>query len=226
MYKLILIDADRTLFDFDRAEIHSIEQALKSNNITENLEVIVPRYKIINMELWKLLEQGGIKKSILRSERFKRLFDEFNIDLDPVRFGDEYLNNLSNNGFIIEGAKELCDYLHSKYKLVILTNGIKEVQDRRLAISELTPFIDDMVVSDEAGIPKPNPAIFDYTLGKIGHYEKSEMLMIGDSLTSDILGGINYSIDTVWYNSDASPSIDGINPTYTITDLKELYSLL
>lgn len=226
MYKLILIDADRTIFDFDRAEIHSVTEAFKAYQVTDKLDEIVARYKVINTKLWKEYEQGTMDKKKIPTERFRLLFAEHDIDLDPVEFGKEYLKNLTNNDFIIDGALDLCKYLHSKYKLVILTNGIKYVQEGRLAKSGLKDYIHDMVVSDELGIPKPNPEIYDYTLDKVGKYPKDEIIMIGDSLSSDIQGGINYSIDTCWYNSDETPSIEGVNPTYTVTTLEEIFEIL
>ncbi len=226
MYKLILLDADRTIFDFDKAEVYSVKQAFSSYNISGDLEKMVNRYKVINMKLWKLYEIGEMDKKKIPAERFRQLFKEYELNIDPVEFGQEYLRNLSNSGFIIDGALELCQYLYSKYKVVILTNGIKYVQDSRLEHSSLKAFIHDMVVSDEVGTPKPNPEIFEFTLNKVGQYAKEDILMIGDSLTSDIQGGINFHIDTCWYNSDKTPSIVGINPTYTITKLEELYKLL
>lgn len=226
MYKLILLDADRTIFDFDRAEIHSVTEALHKYGITENLEAIIASYIVINTKLWKLYERGEMDKAKIRGERFRLLFAEFNLDIDPNEFGEEYLRHLSNNGFIIDGALELCKYLYSKYKVVILTNGIKEVQERRLAKSNLRPFIHDMVVSDELGIPKPNAELYDFTLNKVGHFSKEEIIMVGDSLTSDIQGGINYGIDTLWYNSDKTPSKEDIKPTYTVTNLKDIYKIL
>ena len=165
-------------------------------------------------------------KKRIPSLRFERLFEEFGIHKDPIVFGKAYLKNLAQSGFIIDGALELCQYLFENFKVAIITNGIKEVQDSRLEQSPLKPYIHHMIVSDEIGIAKPDPRIFEYAMKQIGDYKKSEIIMIGDSLTSDILGGINFGVDTCWYNSDESPSIKGIKPTYVISELSELYELL
>lgn len=226
MYKLILLDADRTVLDFDRAEEYSITKGLKDKGVDMDFDSLIETYREINMALWHAYELGEFDKKKIPAERYRRLFDAFGIELDPVEFGGVYLDNLSQCGFVLDGAVDLCKYLHEKYKVVILTNGIKFVQDGRMEKAPIKDYVHDIVISDEVGYPKPYVEIFDFTLNKVGDYDKSEILMIGDSLTSDIQGGINYGIDTCWYNPEKSEKKRGIEPTYEIHALEELYKLL
>ncbi len=226
MYKLILLDADRTVFDFDKAEEDSIRKALEEKGINLDLKEVIENYRAINMELWHAYENGEFDKKKIPVERYKRLFDIYNLKLDPHEFGKTYLENLSQCGYILDGALDLCKYLYDKYKVVILTNGIKFVQESRMKHSPIKDYIHDLVISDEVGFPKPYKEIYEFTLNKVGSYDKEEILMIGDSLSSDILGGLNFGIDTCWYNPFSQVGDSNIKPTYEIKELKELYQIL
>lgn len=225
-YELILLDADRTLWDFDKSEVDSITKALIDNGIKDNIKEMIDSYKEINKELWKLYEEGKFDKKKIPAERFNRLFYKYELNLDGAEFGKQYLNNLSQCGDVLEGALELCMYLKGKYTIAIVTNGIKEVQESRMLHSPLKNYFENVIISDVVGVPKPDPGIFEYALEQVGHFEKDKILMVGDSLSSDIKGGMNFGIDTCWFYPEGKEEGIKSEATYTIYSLDELYQLL
>jgi len=226
MYKLILLDADNTIFDFEKAEGFALSETLKHFKIDIDFNIIRARYHEINSNMWSMLEKGEITKEELRFTRFEKLFKAFNIELSAQDFSTYYLIKLGEGNFLLDGAEELCKYLSSKYRVVILTNGIKDVQYSRIKSSVIYKYIEDIVTSDEVGINKPNKGIFEWTFNKINFNNKSEAIIIGDSLTSDIQGGINFGIDTCWFNFKKDSSSKKIDPTYSVESLKEIESIL
>jgi 2-haloacid dehalogenase len=225
-YNVILFDADGTLFDYDKAEAHALEKAFKHFNFKYTEESELKNYRIINKEIWIDYENGKIDSKNLRIERFRRLFKNYEEKIDFNEFSTVYLSLLSDGIFLIDGAEEVCRYLFQKYKIVILTNGIKDVQLSRIKNSSLNKYIHDIITSEETGYKKPDVGIFDYTFNRIEHFDKDTTLIIGDSLSSDIQGGINYKIDTCWYNSIGEENKSGLNPNYEINDLRQLIRLL
>ncbi|MGL1893580.1 MAG: YjjG family noncanonical pyrimidine nucleotidase [Spirochaetaceae bacterium] len=226
MYKLILLDADNTIFDYDRAEEYALFESFKKYGITGDYVKIRETYRGINSKLWKMLEDKLITKVKLKSERFSQLFEVYGYDIDPVSFSGYYLLKLGEGNFLLDGAVELCRYLANKYKVVILTNGIQSVQESRINSSEISQYIDDIVTSDEVGVNKPDKHIFQWTFDKLGYTDKDSTIIIGDSLTSDIKGGLNFGIDTCWFNFDQIENQTDIIPKYKIDKLSELYELL
>jgi 2-haloacid dehalogenase len=225
-YNVILFDADGTLFDYDKAEAHALEKAFKHFNFKYNEESELKNYKIINKDIWIDYENGKIDSKNLRIERFRRLFENYEEKIDYNEFSTVYLSLLSKGIFLIDGAEEVCRYLFEKYKIVILTNGIKDVQLSRIKNSSLNKYIHDIITSEETGYKKPDVEIFDYTFNRIEHFDKGTTLIIGDSLSSDIQGGINYKIDTCWYNPIDEENKSGLKPNYEIKDLRQLITLL
>ncbi len=225
-YELILLDADNTLFDYDKAEEHALFETLKHFKVPGDYKVIRSKYREINSNLWKMLERKEITKDLLKTQRFNKLFIHYGLELSDVEFSNYYLLKLGEGSFLLDGAEELCKYLHSKYRLIILTNGIQTVQDSRIKGSSIYKYIDDIITSDEVGINKPDARIFRWTFDKIGHVNKKNTIIIGDSLGSDILGGINFGIDTCWFNFNKLEDDAEIIPTYKIDSLKELYNII
>ncbi|HLV10508.1 MAG TPA: YjjG family noncanonical pyrimidine nucleotidase [Halanaerobiales bacterium] len=226
IYKLILLDADGTLFDYDKAERFALEQALTHYSYKGDLKKIRKRYRDINNTLWEELEKGAIKKDQLRTKRFFRLFNEYGLKYNVNKFSNYYLESLGEASFLIDGSENMCKYLSQKYTLVILTNGIKEVQLSRLEKSSINQYISDIIVSEEAGVNKPNPDIFEYTLNRLNHSDKDSVIIIGDSLTSDIQGGINFGIDTCWLNLNNIDNETNIKPKYCVNSLDALTNIL
>ncbi|MGE4572229.1 MAG: HAD-IA family hydrolase, partial [Candidatus Izemoplasmatales bacterium] len=142
------------------------------------------------------------------------------------QFTQIYTNHLANASILYDDAYKIIKILAKKYKLVIITNGLKEVQSKRVRNSILKPFIELTVISDEIKIMKPDPKIIDYTLEKINHKSKNNVIIIGDSLSSDIQCGFNAGIDTIWYNPNNNENTLDKPPTYVIKKLEELLSIL
>ena len=203
-YELVFLDADETLFDFRRAEAYALKRSFEDRGL-EPAESSFAAYDAINKELWRRLEKGEIDQGRLRVERFRLLLEKLGLAEDPEAFGEAYVGRLSEAAFLLEGAEETCRYLSADYRLAIVTNGIKEVQLSRFARSPINKYIEAVVVSEEAGSSKPDTGIFEYACDLLGFHDKSKIIMIGDSLSSDIQGGINFGIDTCWVN--AAPTV-------------------
>jgi 2-haloacid dehalogenase len=182
-------------------------------------------YQEINHALWRDLEQGKISSAALRVERFNRLFAANALELDPEAFSEAYLRFLGEGTFLIQGAIELCEEL-AGCRLAIITNGIKEVQTSRIQGSPLSETFEQIIISEEAGCQKPETGIFDYAFAKLGISDKEKVLIVGDSLTSDIQGGINYGIDTCWFNPLGKENSSGVQPKYEIRVLSELLDIV
>lgn len=227
-YPYLLFDADDTLFDFGQAERYALVQALQQYDIVCD-EDLMMRYSMINQQLWSEHENGKITLDTLRTERFKRLVDDQALSLSatPEQLSLTYVQRLGEGAFLMEGATALCAELIAKgYHIAIITNGIKEVQHSRISRSELCQSFQHIIVSEEAGYHKPDPGIFDYTFHKLNITDKSQVLMIGDSLNTDIKGGYNYGIDTCWYNPKRKMNTSTIQPTYEITRLDQLLQIV
>ncbi len=232
MYKVILIDIDDTLFDYKKAEDNAIRKVFEdfgyfNNEEDENrFETIKLKYNTINKKLWEELEKGKVTKDELKVKRFKELFEEMDLGYEPEAFSIKYLRRLGEGNFLFDGAEEFCKYIKSKYKVAIVTNGIKEVQMSRIGRSGISGYIDEVVISDEVGISKPRPEIFEYALKKLGHEDKKGVIMIGDSQTADIQGGINFGIDTCWINIVGKKEDENIKATYKVDKIEDLYKIV
>jgi 2-haloacid dehalogenase len=223
-YTLLFIDADDTLYDFQKCEMNALVKTFKENGIEASKDHI-DSYLRFNHKLWKDLEKGLLKQDDIKHERFRLLIEHYTWDLNYLELSKNYIHNISNERVLMPSALEICKYLASKYTIILLTNGISEIQRGRFESSELRPYFDKIAISDEAGCSKPDPAIFDWALEGTTFGKKEEMLIIGDSLTSDIQGGINYGIDTCWLNSNGKSAIDR-KPTYEVSGLLQLKEIL
>lgn len=222
-YQWLLFDADGTLFDYYRAE----DTALAQNFAVHGLSfepVYQQRYREINHQFWLRFEQKQVTSAELRVGRFRQLFTELGIDYDAGTFSETYLDQLSQQAHLIDGAAELIKALNGRYHLALITNGLADVQYPRLARSGLASYFSVVIVSDEVGVAKPNPGIFDIAFDRMNHPAKSEVLIIGDSLSSDMAGGFNYGIDTCWYNPHGDSA--QLTVTYEIGRLGQLPNIL
>jgi 2-haloacid dehalogenase len=223
-YRLIFIDADDTLFNFQVCESNAIINTYHNFGIKPAGDV-VERYRTINHQLWKELEKGSLRQDDIKHERFKRLVDYYGWKIDYMKMSLDYIANISEERVLVGGAEEVCRYLFNKYKLILLTNGISEIQRSRFEGSVLSRFFSKIVISDEACCSKPDPGIFEWALEDTGFKDREEMMIVGDSLSSDIQGGINFGISTCWYNPDGKDPGE-IMPDFTISNLAELKILL
>jgi len=224
-YKWLLFDVDGTLLDYEQSEKHSLEQAFKQAGIVMQAQYL-ESYQKINAFLWSELEKGNITSKRLRVKRFEVLLDELGLNSDAETFSKNYLDALGQTGFLISGALEILNKLQGTYKLAIITNGIKETQQGRFKKADLNKYFEQIIISEEAGIAKPDKGFFDYTMNKIGFHNKKEFLVIGDSLNSDILGGNLSGIDTCWFNPKGKINKTDIKPDYEIKDLMELVGIV
>lgn len=225
-YKVILFDADETLFDFKKAEKEAFKNTMIEFNIDYDENYHFSTYKEINTAIWKELEEGLITQAKLKTERFRRLIEKLNLNFNENDFSDAYMKHLAAGSFLFDGATELIEDLSSKYILSIVTNGLTSVQEGRLKKSVIAKYFKDIVISESIGIAKPHPDIFGHAINNLGTFNKDEILMIGDNLNSDIKGGINYNIDTCWYNPNKLENKTDLKPTYKVCDYTELRNLL
>ena len=231
-YELILLDADGTLFDYDRAEKCAIETTFHDFGLDFSDQTLA-RYRSVNDALWKELERGNITSADLRVERFRRLLAEIpgaeregSSSFDVKALSRCYLHHLARGSYLIEGAEDICRYMAERCDLAILTNGIAEVQRSRLSKSVLRDIIPHIIISEEVGLSKPDPRIFEYAMDVLGRPRRDAVLMVGDSLSSDIRGGVNAGIRTCWYNPHGATCGQDLVPTYEIRALEELRLLL
>ena len=224
-YHWILFDADNTILDFDRSEREALAEALKELAIPFE-ESHHQAYHRINKACWRAFEQGELSRDELRLRRFELFFQEIGHQAEAGAFGASYLQHLSHGSFLIEGAMDQVRRLAGKYRLALVTNGLKEVQRPRISKSGLEPFFQAIVVSDEIGHSKPNSSFFEYTFDQIGHPPKDKVLIIGDNLNADIRGGADFGIHTCWYNPQHQENDLGISPNYEVARLQNLDAFL
>jgi putative hydrolase of the HAD superfamily len=221
----LIFDADGTLFDFQLGETTALRSTLQEHEIVYSSR-LHGVYKNISADLWKRFEGGEIDLKHLRVERFERLFDELEIDVDPEPFNDDFMRDLGCQTQLLPGADSLIRRLSSRFRLMLATNGIAIVQRSRFNRSSIRQYFDDVVISDEIGVAKPQPAYMQEVFSRMGQPPKSEVLMIGDSLSSDIAGGVGFGVDTCWFNPNGTALDGGPQPTYTIADLSEIDAIV
>jgi len=219
-YKALLFDLDGTVLDYV-ALFNAYKHAFGVNAPDALLEV----YHEINSALWGQFEKGIIDITNLKYRRFADLFSHFNLDADPSAFSDYYLQELGNGGYLMKGALEILTFCSKHFRLGAITNGIGDVQRSRLNKAGIDQFFETVVISNDVGIAKPDPGIFNIAFKDMNLNNKEEILMIGDSLSSDILGGINAGIDTCWINNDIKEA-GKIKPVYTILKITELVEIV
>lgn len=223
-YQWLLFDADGTLFDYDRAEKNALQNTFAQLGYPFE-EQYLAAYRRVNQAIWQEFEQGQIDQRTLRTRRFELLFQALAIQADPHRFSPAYLANLAQEAGLLDGAEAVVKQLAGQFNLAIITNGLTEVQRPRFGRSTIITHIREIIISEEVGAAKPDPQIFEVAFAHMNHPAKSQVLIIGDSLTSDIQGGVNYGIDTCWFNP-AGQNSDHISRTYEIRCLTELPGLL
>ncbi len=227
-YRWLLFDADNTLFDYEGAWAGALRDTFEELGLPFQPGYLAT-YQRINHGVWQAFEAGAISSAAMRTRRFELLFAEIEPgvgEVDAGRFSARYLRHLATQSGLVKDALSVVRALHARYRLAIITNGFADVQRPRLAGSAIRDHISEIVISEEVGAAKPDRTIFDIAFDRMGEPRRDEVLMIGDSLTSDIAGGIGYGIDTCWYNPGALAPAEGIVSTYEIRRLPELVDLL
>lgn len=225
MIRNILFDLDNTLLDFSWAERRALSKTLQQMGV-DPVEKILKRYSELNAAQWKLLEKGVITREEVKVRRYMLLFGELGISCSPEEATGIYEKLLKEGYHFMEGAKELLDGLYETYRLYLVTNGTASVQHSRLKSADMNKYFQGIFISEEVGYDKPGRAYFDHCFGQIPDFRKEETILVGDSLTSDVQGGVNAGVATVWFNHTCVENKEGILPDYEIHKLQELPELL
>lgn len=225
MTDTVFLDLDNTIFDFSKAERIALKKTLETLGV-DTSEKTLARYSVLNTAQWKLLEKGEITRQEVKVRRYRLLFDELGTDASAEEAAALYENLLGIGHFFMEGAEELLNELQGKYRLYLATNGTASVQKGRIASADLERYFDGIFISEEIGHDKPGKAYFEACFAQIPGFAKEKAVIVGDSLTSDIQGGINAGIRTIWFNPAGEPGDEAIVPDAEIRSLSELPGLL
>lgn len=224
-FTTLLMDADDTIFDFPKCEYFALKNTLEKFGLDFNEEVY-HSFSTINSRLWKEFEVSRITRSELRVQRFRELiekcFDGFD---DADMLADEYVEELSGQAILIDGAYTALEILSLRFDIYIITNGLKTVQRGRFSRTDITKFIKKLYISDEIGIKKPQKEYFEYVLADIPEKNKKKILVVGDSLTSDMQGGRNAGLTTCLYDPKNRIDFPHELCDYKITELTDILKI-
>lgn len=227
MIKVILWDVDGTLLDFGAAEKVAIRQCFVSHDMGECTDEMLGRYIVINRKYWEALERGELTKPEVLVGRFREFFQTEGLPVEKAEsFNEEYQVRLGDTVVFCDNAFDLIQKYKGQIKQYAVTNGTKVAQDRKLKNSKLDTLFDGIFISDVLGVEKPNKEFFDKVFESIGTYETDEVMIVGDSLTSDIKGGNNAGILTCWYNPKKLAPTPNINVDVEISNLWEIEQIL
>ena len=224
MIEFLFLDLDDTILDFHKAERIAISKTIREFGV-EPTEEILALYHGINKWHWEQLELGKLTRAEVLVNRFGVLFEKLGVPVDAPKCAKAYEVNLSQGHWFLPGAEEAVEALSRKYRLFLASNGTAVVQKGRMTSANLYRFFETVFVSQEIGHNKPSKAYFDACFASIPGFDKEKAMIVGDSLSSDIKGGINAGIKTVWVNPDHKDSGD-MKPDYEIEYLYQLESLL
>lgn len=224
-YQWLWFDADGTLFDYNRAEDTALKKTFQSID-TPFRDEYMDVYRRINRQLWQALEQREITSAVLQVRRFELLIEAIELTCSASHMSAAYVEQLATCAELIDGACDVLNALQKTCRFAIVTNGLQAVQRSRLRHSPIRNYITELIISEEVGVAKPDLAFFEAASARSGHPDKSDVLIIGDSLTSDMQGGANFGIDTCWYNPAGEPRPSDLRITYEIARLSELLEVV
>lgn len=224
-YKTLLFDVDDTLLDFQATE----KAALRQLFAAEGLELTVDLercYKKMNLELWQSFERGECSRDELVYQRFGHFFGQLGQTVDSVKLENQYRSFLNQGHHLLGNSLAIIKDLSRKADLFVVTNGVSKTQYQRLGDAKLLPYFKNVFVSEDTGYQKPMKEYFDYVFERIPNLDLAKTVIIGDSLTSDIQGGVAAGIDTIWLNNQKESSQSTIHSTYEIQQLDEIYPII
>lgn len=225
MIEFLFLDLDETILDFHKAEAIAIAKTFRHFGI-DPTEAVIARYSVINQEHWKRLEKKELTRQQVVEGRFAVLFAELGVTADPAEVADLYEINLSQGHYFLPGAEDALATLSKKYRLFLASNGTARVQAGRLKSANIGHFFEKIFVSQEIGANKPSMEYFSRCFARIEGFDPAKAMMVGDSLSSDILGGINAGLATCWVNPRHIPADPEIPADYEIERLADLPGLL
>lgn len=226
-YTVILMDADDTIFDFSKCEYNAVKNTFVKNGFDFSQD-LYETFSKINDGLWKKFEKGEIERSELRVERFRMTCGYFGFYNDMQRvnkLADDYVEELSQQTILIDGAYEAIEKISHYCDIYIITNGLRVVQRGRFGKTQITKFFKDIFISDEIGVQKPQKEFFDYVLKRVSEKDKKKILVLGDSLTSDMQGGKNAGLDTCLYDPKSKITVPNELCDYKIISLDEVLKI-
>ena len=224
-FDIVLLDADETVYDFKRAEKTAVSLTFEEFGITPTDEVVA-LYSDINLDCWKALERGELAREALKSVRFQRLFEQIGAaPADYAAVNDSYLCNLSRQAFLLDGALEFVKKLHEHCRIYMATNGLTIPQTGRFNRAAIKPYVDGIYISEQIGFSKPVKEYYDYIFRDLGITDKSRVIMLGDSLTSDMLCGRNAGSTTCHFLNGEEPSHSDLCD-YEIQTFDEFFDIL
>ncbi len=225
--KVVLWDVDGTLLNFAAAEKVAIRKCFARHELGECTDEMLAQYVEINRKYWKMLERGELTKPEVLVGRFQEFFAGQGLDVSKApAFNEDYQVSLGDTVCFEENGLEVIKVLKGKVLQCAVTNGTKVAQKRKLANSGLDQLLDYVFISDEIGIEKPMIGFFDAVWAGIGTFAPDEVLIVGDSLTSDMQGGCNAGILTCWYNPGSTANNSGLKLDYEIRNLKQVLDIL
>lgn len=225
MMEFLFLDLDDTILDFHRAERIALSKTLACFGV-EPEEAVLERYHIINRQHWEALERGELTREEVLEGRFRVLFEQLGRPVEARAVTRAYEKNLGQGHYFLPRAQEAVEHLSKKYRLFLASNGTASVQHSRLTSAGLYPYFEQVFISQEMGCNKPSREYFERCFAKIPGFDPQRAMMVGDSLTSDILGGIRAGIKTCWVNPNHTPPREDIPADFEIEALSQLEALL
>jgi 2-haloacid dehalogenase len=228
MFKVLLWDLDNTILDFNLAQANSLKAAFERFGLGDCSDETIETFAEINAAHWQMLEEGKITKDEVYKFRFEALLKEIGKTgaVDPLEINEAFEKGICNTISFLDDSFNLLCSLKDDFALYCVTNGATEIQKKRLSDSKLSGIFRKVFISDEIGYDKPNKEFFDCVLANIIPCDKSEILIIGDSLTSDMKGGNNAGIKCCWYNPNSAPKPNNLRIDYEIKELAEIQKIL
>lgn len=225
-HRLFLFDLDDTLLDFKASEQLSFDNTMRELGLRDVPPTLFASYQAINLALWKAFELGTVSKDFLKVERFRQTFAANALDLDPEAASRLYLDSLAYNVVLVDGALQLCETLAGIGEVGVITNGVEQIQHRRIAAAKLHAHLSFVATSEACGHAKPDSRFFDYTVKMARTFSHAETVIVGDRLDADILGANRFGIESCWFNPGGLANETQARPTVAVATLHEVIPAL